>query len=98
MCVKESSVEETDSKSFSSAPLIEAKHITERSLYLSKMVTPHPSKCNLIASVTYDLRFNVVVLGGESDCESDCGGDVPDVIGVHSGDWPRHHRFLLHVS
>ncbi|WZY68606.1 hypothetical protein YC2023_000846 [Brassica napus] len=37
VCVKESPVEETDSKSFSSAPRIEAKHITERSLYLSKM-------------------------------------------------------------
>ncbi|KAH0901291.1 hypothetical protein HID58_040794, partial [Brassica napus] len=29
--------------------------------------------------------------------ESDCGGDVADFIGVHTDDWPRHYRFLLHL-
>lgn len=36
--------------------------------------------------------------GGETDCESDSGGSVSDFVGVHSCDWPRHYRYLLHVS
>lgn len=34
---------------------------------------------------------------GETDWESDSGGDLPDFVGVHSSDWPRHHRVLLHL-
>ncbi|CAH8322417.1 unnamed protein product [Eruca vesicaria subsp. sativa] len=62
------------------------------------------ASCNELEYEQYgceDYRIEEISLalknGGETDCESDCGGDVPDFIGVHSGDWPRHHRFLLHL-
>lgn len=65
----------------------------------------HPlSTANSIAF--FFLNFTLTILcyfffgweGGDSDYESDSGGDVPDSVGVHSCDRPHHHRYLLHVK
>lgn len=82
-------------------PQIEAKKNEEQN-GKSRSVQVSSVTANLIGFLTDNSLSTCFFFfrweGGETDCESDSGGDVPDLVCVHSGDRPSHHCFLLHVS